>query len=779
MTCQETSRKCGLYEYSNFTIVTNINFNIINCFREKEYGLYILTLLEERKMNQVDIQVIMKATTKLIDQAVSTKLGEAVTLLQAAGCSHVPAIEHLADTQADHFRHLKSQHLQQKFFVENFGMVKPVKIFLPLLDKDFGRVRTGMPQKRKQQSFVYISLIDQLEKLINKDDIYFQITGNKTAVDGWYYGFEDGIAYQDNALFRNKPKSIQLHIYLDEVQLCDPLGSKVKRNKLVFVYFAIGNLENQFRSSLQNIQILSIFYNSQVKDYGINELLKPVLEDVKKLEGGCQFNIKGVTQIMFGTIAAFPADNLASHMVGGFKLGFSKGFRKCRYCLGTDAEIQTKFSDRDFTIRTQETHDIQCKGLDTQEAEYFGKLYGLDSKSALNDLKYFHTIGGLVPDVMHDLFEGILPLVISEILLVFINFKKFFTLDNLNHAIRNFNYGHAEVKDKPSVVEEIHLKNKKLKQTSAQIWLLATMLPLMVASLIPSNDEHWFCFTTLLEISRMALSPSISEAEICMLESIIDEFLTSFKVCFSRRITPKMHFLVHYPRQIRLLGPLAPFWCMRYEAKHSYFKRLSHSIGNFINLPWTLAMRHQQLQCKVLHTAGSNFLTVNIETSPSQIKLIGNLECAGRIAECLNIHDFSFAVDTYKSVTIGTTVFKCNKSVVLCHLVDLCSVKYPAGSKLAAFGLIHTIIKYNEKVLFLCEMYRTLMFDMHFQAYKVRKRPDNFFLPVFSSDLLDHKVFHVHKPVHLSLEVKDAHSHYVVSKTKLHNMFMPNSAEYD
>ncbi len=36
---------------------------------------------------------------------------------------------------------------------------------------------------------------------------------------------------------------------------------------------------------------------------------------------------------------------------------------------------------------------------------------------------------------------------------------------------------------------------------------------------------------------------------------------------------------------------------MRYEAKHSYFKKLAQSMDNFINLPHSLAMRHQQLQC--------------------------------------------------------------------------------------------------------------------------------------------------------------------------------------
>lgn len=38
---------------------------------------------------------------------------------------------------------------------------------------------------------------------------------------------------------------------------------------------------------------------------------------------------------------------------------------------------------------------------------------------------------------------------------------------------------------------------------------------------------------------------------------------------------------------------------MRYEAKHSYFKGLAQSMGNFINLPYSLSMRHQQYQCYV------------------------------------------------------------------------------------------------------------------------------------------------------------------------------------
>ena len=44
-------------------------------------------------------------------------------------------------------------------------------------------------------------------------------------------------------------------------------------------------------------------------------------------------------------------------------------------------------------------------------------------------------------------------------------------------------------------------------------------------------------------------------------------------------------------------GPLVRNWTMRFEAKHAYFESLCQSMGNFINIPYSLGMRHQQYQC--------------------------------------------------------------------------------------------------------------------------------------------------------------------------------------
>ena len=53
---------------------------------------------------------------------------------------------------------------------------------------------------------------------------------------------------------------------------------------------------------------------------------------------------------------------------------------------------------------------------------------------------------------------------------------------------------------------------------------------------------------------------------------------------------------------------------MRYEAKHQHFKCLANSIGNFINICYTLAIRHQCYQCYYL--TDNNAFQTQIQIGP-------------------------------------------------------------------------------------------------------------------------------------------------------------------
>ena len=106
--------------------------------------------------------------------------------------------------------------------------------------------------------------------------------------------------------------------------------------------------------------MLSIFFNHQAKVYGINHILNPIVDELKLLEQGVLLKIGTGTKKVFGTVNIFTADNLAFHAVGGIKIGFSRAYRKCRYCLATDEEIQALSCDSNITFRTKNTHALHC-----------------------------------------------------------------------------------------------------------------------------------------------------------------------------------------------------------------------------------------------------------------------------------------------------------------------------------------------------------------------------------------------------------------------------------
>jgi hypothetical protein len=66
-----------------------------------------------------------------------------------------------------------------------------------------------------------------------------------------------------------------------------------------------------------------------------------------------------ISQPIKGSLALCSADNLGSQELGGFKLG-GASFRMCRHCLGTESDIQTKFRECDFELRTPAQYNRHC-----------------------------------------------------------------------------------------------------------------------------------------------------------------------------------------------------------------------------------------------------------------------------------------------------------------------------------------------------------------------------------------------------------------------------------
>ena len=310
---------------------------------------------------------------------------------------------------------------------------------------------------------------------------------------------------------------------------------------------------------------------------------------------------------------------------------------------------------------------------------------------------------------MHDLLEGVLPRTICEVLSYCIS-EKFFTLDFLNKAIANFKYGQHESVDKPSLIQKHHLTNKKLRQTAAQTWMLGTKLPLMIGHLVPRNDLRWLCFVTLLQFSRVTFSDTVMECEIVASELLAAEFLELFQKCFGdgKGITVKMHNMLHYGHYMRLYGPLIQYSCMRCEAKHRYFKQVQRNLNNFINMPYSLSLRHQEWQCKEFLSAGTKLFYTPIKFSVSHIVALVGLPLEFEIAAFYDLERENATIETFNWMKIGTNQYKAGESIVRC----------PGGE----FGLIVKIFCTGNKPLFMCKLLETEHFDVHYQAFRLRHK---------------------------------------------------------
>ena len=59
-------------------------------------------------------------------------------------------------------------------------------------------------------------------------------------------------------------------------------------------------------------------------------------------------------------------------------------------------------------------------------------------------------------------------------------------------------------------------------------------------------------------------------------------------------------------------------WAMRFEAKHSYFKKLVDKLNNFKNIDYSLAKRHQALQAYLLETSSGSLFNKAVQYGPGE-----------------------------------------------------------------------------------------------------------------------------------------------------------------
>lgn len=158
-----------------------------------------------------------------------------------------------------------------------------------------------------------------------------------------------------------------------------------------------------------------------VNKYCDEAVLQPLLRDIVQFEEEGLF-IPVFGKKIRGTVVSVIADNLGAHSICGFLESFS-GSHVCRFCLGRlDVFQEKEVRTGSFQARTKQEHSLHLQAA--SETPTLTHCFGVKRQCALTDkLKYFHVLSGYPPDLLHDLFEGIVPLELALCLNVLIKKK--------------------------------------------------------------------------------------------------------------------------------------------------------------------------------------------------------------------------------------------------------------------------------------------------------------------------------------------------------------------
>lgn len=649
----------------NFFFNTTENHKLAHTVAEKIFGN--LQLVFERIIKAYAAEIAAKIDASALSP-------DAISLLE---CSFLPRL----------FEGIQSKHMREQYAKTHFPYVEPVKC-------DLGT---------EGGCYHYVPVPRLLAKLCEVPDIAAQIYTPQLRRDDpkVYADFTDGLLFQDfrDLIAEGVQYTIFLMLYSDEVEICNPLGAKRGVHKLLAVYFTLLNLHPRHRSQLRSIYLVLLVKYEDVQQYGLDVILKPFISDLKELHSsGLTFTSGGAVRNAQVFVLCVCGDNLSMNRLGGFSCCFSQG-RVCRFCMAASKSLLEVTTEDSCALRSAQAHEQHLQAIAINPIAN-KKLYGVTERSILLELPYFDVTRQLPPDLMHDILEGGFECILRQVLKALVQGGTL-AYSDLDY-IASFEYGWNDKKNKPVAMNRSFLTSKaNLKGTASEKWCLLRLLGLILGDLVPEGDADWELYLQFREIVDIVFATVIPCEYLPYLETTVQTFLVDFAQRYgAAAITPKMHYLVHYARLIRELGPLPQFWSMRFEAKHQYFKSLASRVKNFRNITRTLSTRHQLMLSHQLKEFSFDSDLVTPSGKPVEQSALP--PCAQGVLP-LSARQVSRASLDHREYQCGTVLVK------------------PSQDAEPHFCRVEALYVAERKLFILIELLTNEGFDRHRFCYQVRK----------------------------------------------------------
>ena len=570
----------------------------------------------------------MQSTKHLTDVVVSL-LGQKVKEILPSDTFE--EIKDLFENETALFNGLQTLPLQKKYLEENYDLLPFDELSLGEKMKYFKKGNKRIISEASD-TYIYIPIIESLRQILSSSKIRNVLfCDNFSSCEGVYYDICDGTIYKDNEYFKVYKNALAIIIYHDDVEICNALGSKSGKHKLDLYYYTIVNLPPQYRSRHAAVRLIAIAKTKHVKEYGVNKILRTLVDDLITLYDGVKLNYGLNSITIYGKVVACTGDTLGQHLWAGFKEGVGASFQRCRHCYCNFDSMQKHFSEEEFTKRTKDSYERESTLIDDTEdndtKEFLKTLYGINYKSILTELPGFDIINQLPQDIMHTIAEGVFHYEGSLILRYFNNVNDI-TLDQINGCIESHNYGHAEISDKPPPLKETFFNPNnecKLKCSASQSRLFLRLPPFFLYPYVEKNDLVYQFLIDLVNLVQRLYTPVIRDESLNEMKRMIRDHLQMFTELFpDKNIIPKQHYLVHVPSMISRLGPPVRTSCYSFEAAHKYFKRIAQK-QNFKNICLSLMKRYQRLVCMEFDLDNNSFVNPPLLSSALKCGVIKSI----------------------------------------------------------------------------------------------------------------------------------------------------------
>lgn len=396
--------------------------------------------------------------------------------------------------------------------------------------------------------------------------------------------FIQGELWQKKIYHLKDKMVIPYHLYFDDWEPDNALGSHKKLNSIAACYAMFPTIPPKFYSLLENILVVQLF-KSIDKKFGDSQTYLNLIKECIFLEKeGIDIEINNKKIKVHFVLGLIIGDNLGIHEILGFAVSFMANFN-CVFCKVTRVNSQKLCCEDMSLLRNiiQYNLDLQSNDVSTTGIKY---------ECIFNKIPTFHAITNFSVDIMHDMYEGVCHYDLSIILNYFLE-NGLFTLDALNNKKKLFDYGVTEIGNISQPIQLKHIEKNKFNMSASEMRCFVHFLPLIIGEYVPVKDKVWHFFLKLVQILDILTSKSFSEPKINLLSSLIKDHHSFYTNFFKVNLKPKHHHMVHYPMIIKHSGPLVNIWCMRTEGKHKELKAYSNAITSRINLPFSIMMKQQ------------------------------------------------------------------------------------------------------------------------------------------------------------------------------------------